>query len=138
MGKGYPRDFEVPGNTVHLVVTTVEWEGGLDLLGQNTQHRQIRPHEETLFQNKIRKKKWQAGKCAEVRVRGGVGPAPARAGVCGTFQKEISTETPVSGCLPEAPRVCLRGQAAGIGRAEATGRGDLGSQRGRGKKRGQS
>lgn len=56
MGKGYPRDFEVPGNTVHLVVTTVEWEGGLDLLGQNAQHRQSGSHEETLFQNKIRKK----------------------------------------------------------------------------------
>lgn len=36
MGKGYPRDFEVPGKLVQLVVTTVEWEGGLDLLGQNT------------------------------------------------------------------------------------------------------
>lgn len=68
MGKGYPRDFEVPGNTVHLVVTTVEWEGGLNLLGQNAQHRRSGSHEETLFQNKIRKKKMQAGKCAEVRV----------------------------------------------------------------------
>lgn len=78
MGKGYPRDFEVPGNTVHLVVTTVEWEGGLDLLGQNTQHRQIRPHEETLFQNKIRKKK-----CKQVSAQkseSGVGRGPHEPG----------------------------------------------------------
>lgn len=99
MGKGYPRDFEVPGNTVHLVVTTVEWEGGLDLLGQNAQHRQSGSHEETLFQNKIRKKK-----CKQVSAQksesGRGGGARATAGVCGTFQKEISTETPVSGSVP--------------------------------------
>ena len=40
-----------------MVVITVEWEEGLDLLGQNTQHGKSRPREETLFQNEIRKKK---------------------------------------------------------------------------------
>lgn len=133
MGKEYPRDFEVPRNTVHLVVIRVEREGGLDLLGQNTQHGKSRPREETLFQNKIREK-MQAGKCAEVRV----GNCMSHSGVCGIFQKRDFNRHP-SEWQPAGSPMCLSDRpCCGPARAEARGRRDLGSQRGRGKKREQS